>query len=235
MALSGRHCWIIFIVFQPTLFLLSAASDSENLLKLKDSFQNYGSSLDSWNSSTPPCTVGHANWHGILCYEGKVWGVKLENMGLKGVIDIESLQALPYLRTLSFMNNNLEGSWPEIHRLAGLKSVYLSHNKFSGEIPYRAFEGLKWLKKVHLSHNRFSGYIPASLTQLPRLIELRLEGNEFTGPIPIFHHLNRLRSFSVANNQLQGQIPSTVSRMPTSSFSGEPPQIPIPPSSIFTT
>ncbi|KAK7369832.1 hypothetical protein VNO80_11877 [Phaseolus coccineus] len=221
MALSGRHYWIIFILFQAPLFLLySAAPDFELLLKLKDNLENYGSSLDSWNSTTPPCNVGHANWHGILCYEGKVWGVKLENMGLTGVIDIESLKDLPYLRTLSFMNNNLEGSWPEIHHLVGLKSIYLSNNKFSGEIPYRAFEGLKWLKKIHLSNNQFSGFIPTSVTLLPRLIELRLDGNDFTGPIPHFHHLNRLRSFNVANNELQGQIPHTISRMPVSSFAG---------------
>ncbi|CAJ1937170.1 unnamed protein product [Sphenostylis stenocarpa] len=221
MALSGWHCWIIFIVLLASLFhTSSAASDSELLLKVKDNLENYGSYLDSWNSSTPPCNVGHANWRGILCYEGKVWGVKLENIGLAGFIDIESLKGLPYLRTMSFMNNNLEGSWPEIHHLVGLKSVYLSNNKFSGEIPYRTFAGLQWLKKVHLSNNHFSGSIPTSLTLLPRLIELRLEGNEFTGPIPHFHHLNRLRSFSVANNQLQGQIPTTVSRMPISAFAG---------------
>lgn len=234
MALSGRHFWIIFIVFElaPFFPLSYAASDLELLLKMKESLENYGSSLDSWNSTTPPCTDGHANWHGILCYQGKVWGVKLENMGLQGLIDIDSLKALPYLRTLSFMNNSLEGPWPEIHHLVGLKSVYLSNNKFSGEIPYRAFEGLKWLKKIYLSNNQFSGYVPTSLTVLPRLIELRLDGNEFTGPIPRFHPRNRLRLFNVANNQLQGQIPSTVSRMPASSFSGESPQIPISPCSI---
>ncbi|KAG2408655.1 Pollen receptor-like kinase [Vigna angularis] len=220
MALSGRHCCIIFIVFELASFfpLSYAASDLELLLKMKESLENYGSSLDSWNSTTPPCTDGHANWRGILCYEGKVWGVKLENMGLQGLIDIDSLKALPYLRTLSFMNNSLEGPWPEIHNLVGLKSIYLSNNKFSGEIPYRAFEGLKWLKKVYLSNNQFSGYVPTSLTVLPRLIELRLDGNEFTGAIPRFHPLNRLRLFNVANNQLQGQIPSTVNRMPASSF-----------------
>ncbi|KAJ1408170.1 Serine-threonine/tyrosine-protein kinase, catalytic domain [Sesbania bispinosa] len=52
----------------------------------------------------------HNNWRGVLCNQGKVWGLKLENMGLKGFIDVDSLKELPYLRTISFMNNDLEGN-----------------------------------------------------------------------------------------------------------------------------
>ena len=99
--------------------------------------------------------------------------------------------------------------------------LYLSNNKFSGEIPFRTFEGLKWLKKVHLSNNYFTGAIPTSLVLLPRLIELRLEGNKFNGPIPYFSSHNKLKSFSVANNELSGQIPASLGAMPVSSFSGQ--------------
>ncbi|XP_020215922.1 pollen receptor-like kinase 1 [Cajanus cajan] len=221
MALSGWHCWIIFffiLLTNSNILPSSAASDSELLLKVKENLEN-NAGLSSWNTSNPPCTNGHANWRGILCYQGKVWGVKLENMGLKGVIDVESLKALPYLRTLSFMNNDLEGPWPEIHRLIGLKSIYLSNNKFSGEIPFQTFQGLQWLKKIHLSNNQFTGEVPISVASLPRLLELRLDGNQFTGAIPRFHR-HRLRSFSVANNQLHGQIPPSLSKFPVSSFSG---------------
>lgn len=234
MALTGRLCWILFtITFTFLLRVVPShgASDPELLLKVKGNLL-HNDALSSWNSSTSPCSGDRSNWRGVLCYQGKVWGLKLENMGLKGVIDVDSLRELPYLRTVSFMNNNFDGTWPEINKLIGLKSIYLSNNKFSGEIPPQTFEGLQWLKKIHLSNNQFTGAIPPSLVYLPRLVELRLEGNKFTGPIPHLKHL--MKSFSVANNQLQGEIPATLSKLPISSFSGET-QISFPPIQLINT
>ncbi|KAJ1438035.1 Serine-threonine/tyrosine-protein kinase, catalytic domain [Sesbania bispinosa] len=217
MALSGGSCWIIFF-FLFCVVVSSGASDTEVLLKVKENLQN-NNALSSWNTSSPPCSGDHNNWRGVLCNQGKVWGLKLENMGLKGVIDVDSLKELPYLRTISFMNNDLEGPWPEINKIVGLKSIFLSNNKLSGEIPARTFEGMQWLKKIHLSNNHFTGLIPPSLVLLPRLVELRLEGNKFNGLIPHLRE-HQLKSFSVANNQLRGEIPSTLSKMAVSAFSG---------------
>ncbi|XP_027343200.1 pollen receptor-like kinase 1 [Abrus precatorius] len=218
MALSGWPSWIIFILLLHVI-ASSGASDSELLLKVKDNLQITNHVLTSWNTSSSPCTHDHSHWRGVLCYQGRVWGLKLENMGLKGLIDVDSLKQLPSLRTLSFMNNDFDGTWPEVNKIVGLKSLYLSNNKFSGEIPPKTFEGMQWLKKIHLSNNQFSGAIPASLAILPRLMELRLEGNKFNGTIPELRQ-SKFKSFSVANNQLHGPIPVTVSKMPVSSFSG---------------
>ncbi|PNY06735.1 LRR receptor-like kinase resistance protein [Trifolium pratense] len=196
-----------------------AASDSELLLKVKENLERPDNVLTSWNETTAPCDGDHSNWYGVRCYQGKVWGLKLERMGLKGTIDIDSLRQLPYLRTISFMNNEFEGSWPEINKIFGLKSIFLSNNNFSGDIPGDAFEGMMWLKKIHLSNNQFTGAIPPSVVLCPKLMELRLDGNYFIGPLP---HLRqaRLKSFTVANNQLHGQIPTTLSKIAVSSFAG---------------
>ncbi|KAF7813937.1 pollen receptor-like kinase 1 [Senna tora] len=202
----------------------SGSSEPELLLKFKESLQNKNATVFStWNTSTSPCSAERKrpNWAGVLCsVQGKIWGLKLENMGLKGVIDVDALQQLPNLRTLSFVNNDFDTTWPELNKLPPLKSFYLSNNKFSGEIPAQTFQGMHWLKKIHLSNNEFTGDIPTSLTFLPRLLELRLEGNKFSGRIPNFPHKNHFNSFSVANNQLHGKIPGTLSTMPTSSFAG---------------
>ncbi|XP_019420419.1 PREDICTED: pollen receptor-like kinase 2 [Lupinus angustifolius] len=215
-----RPCWII------TFFLLLCLAvgsyrdtDSELLLKFKDKLQN-NDALSSWDLSTTPCSDhGDNNWAGVICKEGKIRGLQLENMGLKGDIDVESLKELQFLRTISFMNNDFDGRIPEINKVVGLKSLYLSNNKFSGEIPAHFFEGMQWLKKIHLSNNQFSGVIPSSLIKLSRLLELRLDGNKFSGPIPLFQQ-KALRSFSVANNQLQGNIPANLSKIPVAAFSG---------------
>ncbi|KAF1873953.1 hypothetical protein Lal_00013918 [Lupinus albus] len=219
-------CWIKTFFYILCFIVVGSygALDSELLLKFRDKLQN-NNALSSWNALTTPCVSDHHgakgnnNWAGVICNGGKVWGLKLENMGLKGVIDVDSLKELPYLRTISFMNNDFDGTLPEINKLVGLKTIYLSNNKFSGEIPASAFEGMKWLKKIHFSNNQFSGAIPSSLTKLSRLMDLRLDGNKFSGHIP-FLQQNTLKSFSVANNQLQGEIPASLSKISHHSFSG---------------
>ncbi|XP_042405159.1 pre-mRNA-splicing factor ATP-dependent RNA helicase DEAH10-like [Zingiber officinale] len=64
-------------------------------------------------------------------------------------------------------------------------AVYLSRNKFSGETPDGAFEGMSWLKKLYLADNGFSGPMPKSLACLLKLLELQLDNNRFRGSIPI--------------------------------------------------
>ncbi|KAK6126676.1 hypothetical protein DH2020_039584 [Rehmannia glutinosa] len=140
-------------------------------------------------------------------------------MGLSGVIDVETLAKLQELRTISFMHNNFDGSLPNFARLGALKSIYLSYNKFSGEISPGTFDGMFSLKKLHLANNAFSGRIPTTLATLPKLVELMLENNEFEGEIPQFHQ-DRLRELNVSNNELVGQIPQTLSHLNASSFSG---------------
>ncbi|KAG8373917.1 hypothetical protein BUALT_Bualt11G0075100 [Buddleja alternifolia] len=205
---------IVFLHFVAS----SNASDAENLIKFKGSLQN-AAALSNWDISKPPCMGSHENWQGVLCDKGKVWGLKLENMGLGGVIDVDTLAKLPDLRTISVMNNNFEGSLPSISRIGVLKTVYLSNNKFSGEIPIGTFDGMTNLKKIYLANNNLSGSIPASMAALPKLMELMLENNEFSGAIPDFPP-NRLKLFNASNNKLDGEIPNSLTNFSASSFDG---------------
>lgn len=141
-------------------------------------------------------------------------------MGLQGVIDVDTLAKLPDLRSVSFMNNDFDGSLPNLTRLGALKTIFLSNNKFSGEIPPNAFYGMLSLKKLHLADNKFSGSIPPTLAALPRLMELTLENNEFEGEIPKFQQ-DGLKEFKASNNKLVGEIPHSLSHLDASSFSGE--------------
>ena len=211
-----RSLVLIALLLQVTVSY--SKSESEILLGFKASLAN-NDALLSWNSSTPPCSGDKENWVGVLCDNGTVWGLKLENMGLAGVIDVEVIKELPGLRTISLMNNNFDGSFPSLKKLGSLKSVYLSNNKFSGEIESNAFDGMQSLKKIHLANNQFTGLIPLSLTILPKLIEVSLEGNHFNGEIPDFK-IGILKSINVSNNELGGQIPRSLSKMITDSFSG---------------
>ncbi|KAK9281026.1 hypothetical protein L1049_003918 [Liquidambar formosana] len=209
---------LVLLITSSCVFGVSAESESEILLKFKKSLGKE-TAMSNWNYLTSPCTGDKGNWVGVICFNGSVWGLQLENMGLVGIIDVDSLVSLPYLRTLSFMNNAFNGPMPNVKKLGALKSVFLSNNQFYGEISDDAFAGMGSLKKVYLANNRFSGKIPSSLAALPRLLELRLEKNRFEGQIPDFRQ-ESLQEMNVSDNELEGPIPKGLSKMASSSFSG---------------
>ncbi|PPD76941.1 hypothetical protein GOBAR_DD26124 [Gossypium barbadense] len=161
-------------------------TETESLLTFKDSL-TISSSLNNWNASVPPCIGDIGNWVGVLCHDSKVIGLQLENMGLAGTVNIESLGALHELRSLSLMNNNFDGKLPDVKNLSMLKALYLSNNRFSGEISDEEFQGMLSLKRVFLANNAFTGKVPKSVTTLPKLTILKLEGNQFSGVIPEFY------------------------------------------------
>ena len=208
-------CSILLILCQSSLSD-AASSESEILLKFRASLSN-NNALSNWNESILPCPTG--NWAGVYCINNTVWGLKLQEIGLKGTVKVEMLKDLRGLRTISIMGNELEGEFPDFRALSSLKSVYMSYNKFSGEIKADAFLGMLSLKKFYAAHNQFEGPIPVSLSVLPRLIHLRLENNKFRGEIPNFQQ-KKLRVFNVSNNQLAGPIPDNLFRFNVTSFSG---------------
>ncbi|XVF25246.1 hypothetical protein REPUB_Repub13aG0196700 [Reevesia pubescens] len=205
------------LVLLPLTF---SVSDSEALLKLKKSFAN-ASALDSWVSGSAPCNGSEGSWNGLLCDDGIVTGLRLEGMGLSGNIDVDALIEIKGLRSFSVVNNSFTGIIPEINRLGSLKALFLSRNQFSGEIPSDFFAKMGSLKKVWLSYNKFTGNIPFSLRKLSRLIDLRLQNNQFRGYIPSFD-LQTLKYINVSNNKLEGEIPSSLSRFKANSFDGNP-------------
>lgn len=198
--------------------VLGQENAAEGLLKLKSALAGADQALADWNPSTEPCTGNTGNWAGVLCYNGYVWGLQLDNMGLQGQIDVDALAGLQSLRTLSLTDNNFQGPMPDWRKLPTLTSLYLSGNQFSGRIPDDAFSGMDFLKKVYLSNNKFTGPIPSSLAS-PRMVEVALHNNQFSGGIPPFNADN-IKVFDVSGNQLQGPIPPSLRKLDPSSFEG---------------
>ncbi|VVA14908.1 PREDICTED: pollen receptor kinase [Prunus dulcis] len=213
---------VLFFLAQLCIFVSSSdASEIQTLLKFK-SFLSNDTALDNWNNSTNPCNGTTNIWSGLYCEKnGKVYGLKLQNMGLMGIIDIDTLSGLSALRSISIMNNNFEGPLPSVNKIGALIGVYLSNNQFTGEIPEIAFEGMNQLKNIYLDGNEFSGEIPSSLAALPKLTVLDLQGNQFSGEIPNFpQDPNGWKHFNVSNNQLEGPIPASLSNLDASAFVG---------------
>ncbi|XP_057788628.1 probable inactive receptor kinase At2g26730 [Salvia miltiorrhiza] len=122
-------------------------------------------------------------WYGVQCLKGRVTGLVLNSIGLTGEIKADALANLTELQTLSFNNNSIRGSVMD----------FTDNHK---------------LRSIDLSRNRFSGEIPSSLLNLDSLESLQIQDNAFTGPIPGFTH-SRLTRFNVSNNDLSGEIPHT--------------------------
>ncbi|XP_076903660.1 pollen receptor-like kinase 4 [Bidens hawaiensis] len=213
--LTFRLHLIVFVSLIPHIHM---TMENETLLELKHSLRN-GEKLTTWDPSTAPCTGNEPNWEGILCMNDTVFGIRLEGKELGGNIDTRIIMNLPSLITISFQNNSLEGEFPMFKRLRRLRSIFLTANKFSREIPMDAFYGMRRLKKLYLANNDFKGQIPASLTSLPKLRDLMLENNRFEGVIPTFVRDN-LTFVNFANNRLRGPIPKRLQNFPKSKFSG---------------
>ncbi|RID62604.1 hypothetical protein BRARA_E01666 [Brassica rapa] len=215
---------IVFIIIFITLLcpavmsqVVVPGSDADCLLRFKYTLAN-GSVFFSWDPSTSPCQGNDANWFGVLC-SNYVWGLQLEGLELTGKLDLDPLVPMKNLRTISFMNNEFDGPMPQVKRLTALRSLYLSNNRFSGEIPALAFQDMPHLKKILLANNAFRGTIPSSLASLPRLVEVRLNGNQFQGQIPHFKQKD-LKLASFENNDLAGPIPESLQNMDPGSFAG---------------
>lgn len=80
-----------------------------------------------------------------------------------------------------------------------------------------SISSLNKLYRLDLSYNNLSGQIPASLNRLTHLLTLRLEVNQFSGPI-VDVDLPDLQDFNVSGNRLVGQIPNSLAGFPKSSF-----------------
>lgn len=206
---------LVIVVFSP---VTHSITDTEALIKLKDSFTGAEALDSTWVHDTTPCT-GKATWKGVVCYNGIVTGLRLGGLGLSGKIDVEALGEIKGIRTISFVNNSFSGSIPDLHKMGALKAIYLSGNQLSGEIASDYFENMDSLKKLWLSDNKFTGPIPSSLSKLSHLIELHLENNQFSGTIPDLN-AESLVSLNLSNNKLEGKIPDSLWKFHGSSFAG---------------
>ncbi|KAE8735356.1 putative inactive receptor kinase [Hibiscus syriacus] len=169
-----------------------------------------------WNSSTSAC-----DWVGVKCdgNRSSVFTLRLPGVGLVGSIPPNTIGRLSQLRVLSLRANRLSGEIPaDFSNLTLLRSLYLQGNKFTGSFP-PSVTRLTRLVRLDLSSNNFTGPIPFAVNSLTQLTRLFLQNNTFSGSLPSIDS-DGLNDFSVANNNLNGSIPESLSQFPVFSFAG---------------
>ena len=162
--------------------------------------------------------------------------INLDNTGAESLAGI--IESAPELELFHIMGNAFTSFPEELFELTYLEALYISNNDFSGPFPLSlslltnlvyldcvdcGFEGtlptaiglLTKLERLSLSENRFSGTIPTEISILTNLKLLDLsnqnsvEGTGFSGALPDFSGMLGIVEVYMADNSLNGSIPST--------------------------
>ena len=89
-----------------------------------------------------------------------------------------------------------------------MRSIDLSSNKLTGEIPAEIFS-LTELKTLNLTRNMLTGLIPQEIDHLEQLESLDFSRNQLSGSIPAsIADLNFLSFLNLSYNKLSGRIPT---------------------------
>ncbi|KAF8693778.1 hypothetical protein HU200_039201 [Digitaria exilis] len=104
--------------------------------------------------------------------------------------------------------------------LPNLWWLTLSDNMFEGVIP-DSLGNASALEKLDLSRNSFSGTVPTSFGRLSKLSTLSLQSNKLEASdtqswefLSALGNCTSLQIFTMLDNQLQGQLPSSVGSLP---------------------
>ncbi|KAM5554651.1 receptor-like protein 7 [Rosa sericea] len=110
---------------------------------------------------------------------------------------------LDYGYTITIANKGVDRYYSKIDELMGnlkgLRSLNVSNNIFTGEIP-SSLGNLTLLEALDLSQNKLSGEIPQQLAQLTFLSQFNASHNSLTGPIPQGNQLTTFNSTSYEGN-----------------------------------
>ncbi|XP_008233039.2 PREDICTED: LRR receptor-like serine/threonine-protein kinase GSO2 [Prunus mume] len=143
-------------------------------------------------------------------HESLLWHfIDEENVTWKGARS-KYKNTLGLVKSIDLSCNKLSGEIPtEITYLVGVVSLNLSRNQLTGQIPSR-IGNLEELDSLDLSRNMINGRIPTSISRINRIGYLDLSQNNLSGKIPIGTQLQTFDSAYGGNPLLCGKpLPRT--------------------------
>lgn len=175
-----------------------------------------GSCLASWDFNFDPCDslFGEKFTCGFRCDavisgSSRVTELALDSAGYSGSLASSSWN-LPYLQTLDLSNNYFSGSIPDsLSNLTRLSRLILSFNSLSGSVP-ESIGSLSGLQELYLDNNKLEGAMPWSVNGLKNLIRLGVQGNKLSGELPDLGQLGSLNLLDASDNAISGVLPATL-------------------------
>ena len=157
-------------------------------------------SLNNLSGQIPKCIKNFSSMTQVTSlrdYQGHWYLVNTSN--IKGNLSYNLNAFLTWKGSEQMFTNN---------GLSLLRSIDLSSNQFSGEIP-KEVEDLVELISLNLSRNHLMGKIPSNIGKLTTLEFLDLSRNHLIGSIPSsLAQIDRLTVLDLSHNYLSGHIPS---------------------------
>ncbi|KAI3697758.1 hypothetical protein L6452_30855 [Arctium lappa] len=148
-----------------------------------------------------------SDWHVVRMY--KLFPYTMKFHSLAGVLSPE-LMKLPYLNSIDFAYNYLNGTIPPEWGLTQLQEISLLGNRLTGKIPPE-LGNITTLTKLDLEANQLSGTVPSELGKLFNLKSLILSSNQLTGTLPTaLAELRNLTNFRINDNNFSGSIPDFI-------------------------
>ncbi|KAF8649525.1 hypothetical protein HU200_064280 [Digitaria exilis] len=204
-AAASSSLLLLFLFANAALPLLALNQDGLHLLDAKRALTAVpGNALADWNPrDATPC-----NWTGIACNAAAVTDVSLPGLNLAGPFPA-ALCRLPRLRSLDLSGNYIGPDLLAIARCRALQRLDLSINSFVGPLPDALADDLPDLVYLNLQSNNFSGAIPDSFARFPRLQSLSLVYNLLGGVVPPFlGAVSTLRELNLSYNPFSaGPLP----------------------------
>ncbi|GAV84892.1 LRR_1 domain-containing protein/LRRNT_2 domain-containing protein/LRR_7 domain-containing protein/LRR_8 domain-containing protein [Cephalotus follicularis] len=197
-------CLIILLLVKNAL----GQSDFVALLDLKKGIEKdpTGKVLVSWDSKSLASDGCPQNWYGIICSDGHVISITLNDLGLFGNFSLPAIIGLQRLQNLSISNNQFMGTISHIGSIQSLEYMDISHNVFDGLIP-SDIANLKNLVLLNLSSNYFEGLVPSGFANFTKLRYLDLQANGFSGDVmSLLSQLGGMVYVDLSTNRFSGSL-----------------------------
>ncbi|XP_042504778.1 receptor-like protein EIX2 [Macadamia integrifolia] len=150
-------------------------------------------------------TIPNSFWN--LCARQRLSNLELSQNQIRGRVPntLEFFSA--DVVDLSF--NQIEGAFP---LWSNVSYLYLGKNLFTGQIPQNIGEVLRsGVTSLDFSGNFLNGSIPSSICELRSLRSLTLSNNSLWGELPAcWKDMKGLRFLDFGNNNLSGKIPQSI-------------------------
>ncbi|QHN96512.1 uncharacterized protein [Arachis hypogaea] len=221
-ALNRKKRWMVLvgsILVLVQVFVNTSGcfrEEKRSLLELKTAYSNH-SLLPSWVDDVVDPNSNCCDWECVECdpSSGYVFNLSLSN--------IRDRDAYGRCFSTPF-NWSLLLTFPQLTILDLSHNCFQNFVCQGGSIPINMFEGRDTsapigLHILDLSHNKFSGHLPFSFTISPSLVFINLKGNDLTGKIPNYYPRgDNIVAIDFSDNNFKGHIPESIYSLKSLTF-----------------